>query len=212
MLESVEVRWFFQGQMPDKLLPILDDSNIQSKWACRSDYYLLIGNCDNVGIKLRNSRLELKWLKKSSNLDLPQLNIYGKIEHWIRWEWNDKKPFNDILQFIHLNKGNTWIKIDKNRLQQKFNIHDNSLVEVSSESIHFDFAIEITRLNAFDQPWWSIAFDSYLKENHEYFFTLLSQRYVNDDLRTLLKTESSYGYPKWISKNSKLEWISKKLD
>ena len=203
MLESVEIRWFFQGQMPDKLHSILDDSNIQSKWESRSDYYLLIEKCDNVGIKLRNSRLELKWLKKSNNFNLPQFNIDGKIEHWIRWEWNDTKSLNNILQFIHLNKDNPWIKIDKNRLQQKFNIHDNSLVDVSSESIHFDFAIEITRLNAFDQPWWSIAFDSFLKENHEYFFTQLLKRYVNKDLQTLLKTESSYGYPKWISKNSK---------
>jgi len=152
---------------------------------------------------LRNSRLELKWLKKSTNFNLPQLNVTGQIEHWIRWEWNDTKSLNNILQFIHLNKDNPWIKIDKNRLQQKFNIHDNSLVEVSSESIHFDIAIEITRLNAFDQPWWSIAFDSFLKENHEYFFTPLLKRYVNKDLRTLLKIESSYGYPKWISKNSK---------
>ena len=203
MLESVEIRWFFQGQMPDKLHSILGDSDIQSKWESRSDYYLLIEKCDNVGIKLRNSRLELKWLKKSKNFNLPQFNIDGKIEHWIRWEWNDTKSLNNILQFIHLNKDNPWIKIDKNRLQQKFNIHDNSLVEVSSESIHFDIAIEITRLNAFDQPWWSIAFDSFLKENHEYFFTQLLKRYVNKDLRTLLKIESSYGYPKWISKNSK---------
>jgi hypothetical protein len=104
MLESVEIRWFFQEQMPDNLLPILGDSNIQSKWTSRSDYYLLIEKCDNVGIKLRNSRLELKWLKKSNNFNLPQLNIDGKIEHWIRWEWNDTKSFNDIYQLTYVSE------------------------------------------------------------------------------------------------------------
>ena len=165
MLESVEIRWFFQGQMSDKLLAILGDSNIQSKWESRSDYYLLIEKCDSMGIKLRNSRLELKWLKKSNNFNLPQLNIDGKIEHWIRWEWNDTKSFNNILQFIHLNKDNPWLKIDKCRSQKKFKIQADSLVDVQSESVHFDFAIEITKLKIFEQYWWSIAFDSFLKEN-----------------------------------------------
>ena len=203
MLESVEIRWFFQGQIPDKLHSILDDSYIQSKWESRSDYYLFIDKCDNIGIKLRNSRLELKWLKKSNIFALSQLNVDGKIEYWIRWEWNDTKSFNDILQFIHLNKDIPWVKIDKNRLQQKFNIHDNSLVDVSSESVHFDFAFEITQLKSYEQSWWSIAFDSFLKEKNEYFFTQLIKKYMNNEFQILLKSISSYGYPKWISKISK---------
>jgi len=171
MLESVEIRWFFQGPMPDKLHSIIDNSNIQSKWESRSDYYLLVEKCDNVGIKLRNSRLELKWLKISNNFNLPQFDVDGKIEHWIRWEWNDTKSFNEVLQFIHLNKDNPWIKIDKSRLQKKFKIQDDSITELQSESVYFDFAIEITQLKIFEQYWWSVAFDSFLKERHEYFFT-----------------------------------------
>lgn len=200
MLESVEIRWFFQGHMPDKLYSIIDNSNIQSKWESRSDYYLLIEKCDNVGIKLRNSRLELKWLKISNNFNLPQFAVDGKIEHWIRWEWNDTKSFNEVLQFIHLNKDNPWIKIDKSRLQKKFKIQDDSITELQSESVYFDFAIEITQLKIFEQYWWSVAFDSFLKERHEYFFTQLIKRYVNREIHPLLKSSLSCGYPKWISK------------
>ena len=200
MLESVEIRWFFQGHMPDKLYSIIDNSNIQSKWESRSDYYLLIEKCDNVGIKLRNSRLELKWLKISNNFNLPQFDVDGKIEHWIRWEWNDTKSFNEVLQFIHLNKDNPWIKIDKSRLQKKFKIQDDSITELQSESVYFDFAIEITQLKIFEQYWWSVAFDSFLKERHEYFFTQLIKRYVNREIHPLLKSSLSCGYPKWISK------------
>ena len=200
MLESVEIRWFFQGPMPDKLHSIIDNSNIQSKWESRSDYYLLIEKCDNVGIKLRNSRLELKWLKISNNFNLPQFDVDGKIEHWIRWEWNDTKSFNEVLQFIHLNKDNPWIKIDKSRLQKKFKIQDDSITELQSESVYFDFAIEITQLKIFEQYWWSVAFDSFLKERHEYFFTQLIKRYVNREIHPLLKSSLSCGYPKWISK------------
>ena len=200
MLESVEIRWFLQGRMPDNLYSIFDDSDIQSKWEIRSDYYLLIEDSGNIGIKLRNSRLELKWLKKSNNFTLPQLNVDGKIEYWVRWEWDDTKSFNDILQFIHLNKDNPWIKVDKSRFQKKFKIHGDSLVDVSSESIHFDYAIEITQLKIYEQSWWSIGFDSFLKDGHEYFFTQLIKRYVDREISPLLKPDLSYGYPKWISK------------
>ena len=200
MLESVEIRWFFQGGMPDNLYSIFDDSDIQSKWDIRSDYYLLIEDSGNIGIKLRNSRLELKWLKRSNNFTLPQLNIDGKIEYWVRWEWDNTKSFNDILQFIHLNKDNPWIKIDKSRFQKKFKIQGDSLVDVSSEHVHFDYAIEITQLKIYEQSWWSIGFDSFLKDGHEYFFTQLIKRYVDREIRPLLKPDLSYGYPKWISK------------
>jgi hypothetical protein len=58
--------------MPEKLYSMLGDSHIRPKWESRSDYYLLIEKCYNVGIKLRNSRLELKYLIKSNNFNLPQ--------------------------------------------------------------------------------------------------------------------------------------------
>jgi hypothetical protein len=200
MLESVEIRWFFQGRIPDNFYLIFNDSDDQTKWETRSDYYLLNEYGDNIGIKLRNSRLELKWLKRSNNFTLPQLNIDGKIEYWVRWEWNDTKSFNDVLQFIRFNKDSPWIKIDKSRFQKKFKIHDDSLAEVKSESVYFDFAIEITKLKTFEQYWWSIAFDSFLKERYEYFFSQLIKRYVNKEVQSLLKLDSSYSYPTWISK------------
>ena len=200
MLESLEIRWFFQGRIPDNFYLIFNDSDDQTKWETRSDYYLLNEYGDNIGIKLRNSRLELKWLKRSNNFALPQLNIDGKIEYWVRWAWNDTKSFNDVLQFIRFNEDSPWIKIDKSRFQKKFKIQDDSLAEVQSESVYYDFAIEITKLKTFEQYWWSIAFDSFLKERYEYFFSQLIKRYLNKEVQSLLKLDSSYSYPTWISK------------
>ena len=80
MLESIELRWFYRGHIPNRLCGLFSDSNQQTKPELRTDYYLLIGNCDNLGIKLRNSRLEIKWLKKREHFDLPKENIEGKQE------------------------------------------------------------------------------------------------------------------------------------
>ncbi len=79
MLESVEIRWFYKGSLPNKLFHIFDKSDVQPNFESRSDYYLLIENCDNIGIKLRNSRLELKWRKNNNHSILHNRNIIGRL-------------------------------------------------------------------------------------------------------------------------------------
>ena len=200
MLESIEIRWFYRGHVPNRLHELFSNSNLQTEPESRTDYYLLIGNCDNLGIKLRNSRLEIKWLKKREHFDLPEKNIEGKQERWIRWEWNDTNSFNEVLRFIQVNKDNPWVKIDKKRVQKKFSIIDNSLVEISGENIHFDFSIELTQLKVYEHPWWSFGIDTFQNKNIVHFFIQLFEQYSDEEFRKNLKSTSSYGYPEWISK------------
>lgn len=200
VLESIEIRWFYKGHVPNRLYELFSGSNLQIKPELRTDYYLLIGNCDSLGIKLRNSRLEIKWLKKREHFDLPKKNIEGKQERWIRWEWNDTNSFNEILQFIQVGKDNPWVKIDKKRVQKKFSVFDNSLVEIPQENIPFDFSIELTQLKVYEHPWWSIGIDTFQNENEVHFFIQLIEQYTDEQFQKNLKSTSSYGYPEWISK------------
>jgi hypothetical protein len=200
VLESIEIRWFYKGQIPNKLYQLFSNSNLQTKPELRTDYYLLIENCDSLGIKLRNSRLEIKWLKKREHFDFSKKNIEGNQERWIRWEWNDTNSFNEILRFIQVNKDNPWVKIDKKRIQKKFSIFDNSLVEIPLENAHFDFSIELTQLKVYEHLWWSIGCDTFQNKNDVRFFIQLIEQYTDEQFRKSLKSDSSYGYPKWISK------------
>lgn len=200
MLESVELRWFYEDHSPLNLDKIFKSSKIQTNYEIRSDYYLLIKNCDYIGIKLRNSRLEIKWRNYDQLFDLPKLNISGKIEHWIRWEWNDINPFKDIVQFLQVNKVNPWVKIDKKRFQKKFNIQNKLLVEVTSNEQSSDFAIEITELKVNNQLWWSVGFDSFTSCNKITFLKQIIETQLMDQFQINLQVEQSYGYPKWLSK------------
>ncbi len=101
---------------------------------------------------------------------------------------------------MKLNENHPWIKVDKNRFQKKFNIIDNLLVEVSPRNLYFDFAMEITQLKIYRQSWWSIGFDSYLRDNHDHFFIHLIERYMDKQFQNYLKSDASFGYPEWITK------------
>ena len=124
----------------------------------RTDHYLLVQGCDNIGIKVRNSRLEIKRRRDVRPYDISELNISGNIERWERWEWNDKTACIEIEQSIYRDDENPWIKVDKKRWQKKFSILDKVLLPVPSQSLYYDscygdYRIEIK---------WQIVVDHWL--------------------------------------------------
>ncbi len=203
MLESIELRWFYEGDLPSHIKTSFN-LNLQDNYETRSDYYLLLRNCYNIGIKLRDARLEIKWRKNVSAFDLINLDITGKIEEWIRWEWNDINPYKEIVKFLKINQFDPWIIVDKKRSQNKFNIKDNLLVKIPSNADYSDGAIEITELEINDQKWWSIGIDLFFKDNNiNSSIPILRQIieiYLIDKLQIELNREKSYGYPEWMSK------------
>ena len=127
MLKSTEIRWFFEGKIPFNVTKILKEPSLDIS-ENRTDHYLLVQGCDNIGIKIRNSRLEIKRRRDVQPYYLSKLNISGNIERWERWEWNDKTACIEIEQLIYKDDENPWIKVDKKRWQRKFNVRDNDLI------------------------------------------------------------------------------------
>ena len=50
---------FFEGKIPINVTKILEEAGLDTS-ENRTDHYLLVAGCDNIGIKVRNSRLEIK--------------------------------------------------------------------------------------------------------------------------------------------------------
>ena len=59
MLKSTEMRWFFEGMIPINVTKILKETGLDIS-ENRTDHYFLVQACDDIGIKVRNSRLEIK--------------------------------------------------------------------------------------------------------------------------------------------------------
>ena len=198
MLKSTEIRWFFEGKVPINVTKILEETGLDIS-ENRSDHYLLVQGCDNIGIKIRNSRLEIKRRRDVQPYDISKLNISGNIERWERWEWNDKTACIEIEQLIYKDDKNPWIKVDKKRWQKKFSVHDNILLLVPSQVLYSDLAMEITELKSNGESWWTIGFDLFTEQDRSFFDQLIETCPVLQ-LEVDLKKEWSFGYPSWLSR------------
>jgi hypothetical protein len=149
--------------------------------------------CDNIGIKIRNSGLEIKCRRDVQPYYISKLYISGNIEWWERWEWNDRTNFNEIEQLVFKDDKNLWIRVDKKQWQKKFNVRDNDLISVPSQVLYSDLAMEITELKSNRKSWWTIGFDSFTGQNHSFFDKLIETCPVLH-LEVDLKKEWSFGY------------------
>jgi hypothetical protein len=197
MLKSTEIRWFFEGKIPINVTKILKEASLDIS-ENRIEHYLLVQGCDNIGIKIRNSRLEIKRRQDVQPYYLSKLNISGNIERWERWEWNDKTACTEIEQLIYKDDKNPWIKVDKKRWQKKFTVRDNDLILLPSQQLYSDFAMEITKLKLNKKSYWTVGFDSFTRQDRSFFDRLIEICPILQ-FKVDFKKEWSFGYPHWIS-------------
>jgi hypothetical protein len=198
MLKSTEIRWFFEGKIPNNVNKILNETNLDVS-ENRTDHYLLVQGCDNIGIKIRNSRLEIKRRRDVRPYNISRLNINGHIERWDRWEWNDKTAYIEVEQLIYRDDINPWIKVDKKRWQKKLNIRDNDLIQVPSQEPYPDYAMEITELKINGKLWWTIGLDSFTEQDCSFFDRLIETGPILQ-FKIDLKKDWSFGYSNWLSR------------
>lgn len=197
MFESTEIRWFFKGKIPTIVNWSNETGSHNISVESRIDYYLLIPDTDYIGIKLRNSRLEIKWRRKVHEFNSSNLTISGFVENWLKWDWNSNTSHIEMVQLFKKNEQNPWVRVHKKRIQKKFNIYDNRLISISSRELYSDFALEITELVANNQAWWSVGLDSFSGKENPYFDQIILEHLTKPYTLSLGK-ESSYGYPHWL--------------
>src|SRR5438093_13146168 len=82
MSTTAEVRWFFEGQVPDEIEQWFCRSNLALKAAPREDHYLLFPAVLGLGLKLREGRLEVKTLIKTLGVRSFTADVAGTVQVW----------------------------------------------------------------------------------------------------------------------------------
>lgn len=202
MLSSWELRWLYDGSVPDPVMKWFEtglgmanhlplDAELP-----RDDYYLPLKGTDSIGIKLSRGRLELK--RRSKNFKYTdQGGISGRAEYWSRWAWNDKKRGARVQEVMDRFD---WVRVNKRRIQRKYNITKGQLTEIPNIRSDAECAIEITSLELPNSHWWSLAIDSYGDQGRA------NRKNLSLAVNLLLSYfpiakpmfDWSYGYPKWI--------------
>jgi hypothetical protein len=212
--ESVELRWFFHGQLPGLLLQRFKDFAAFRKFEIskesRADYYLK-NKRETVGIKLRKDGdekdIELKFLKASAPHD--ESNVSGQVERWRKWKFPAAKfNFRNERSVLETE----WIAVDKTR-------YSMDIPALSSKSKKEGCSFELTSISSSYGSFWTIGFEAFSDSgNEEGNFThavnLTNLDFFGNDLQVIdggqqlmqvhqqrvrFSKDNSFNYPKFIS-------------
>src|SRR5208337_5339069 len=124
---GVELRWFFNGIMPADVqywfanqLP----GNQPAKENSRKDLYFIVGDREDLGLKISRGFLELKWRQDSQPFSLSEPRIIGVKETWIKEKWGYAKEYANNLEmaFGKSNLKGCRVEVQKIRSMRKYKV------------------------------------------------------------------------------------------
>lgn len=202
MFPTVEVRWFFRGDVPTEV----------EEWFCshgpdaeeqppRVDHYLQIVEGDSLGIKLREGRVEVKQRYGQQTIRRFGNQTEGCVEQWCKWSF-ELAQTSDLDATL---KGNSskWIGIKKNRKLHTFCGLDHQPARDLSSCGSLDqgcsWEIAKVKVDGSEEAWWSVGFEAFGKENKLWETLLIvAERILSLDKAPTFEIKHSYGYPSWL--------------
>lgn len=195
MFPTVETRWFYPGAIPSDVLAWYHyGEHAPEAQPTRIDYYLRLANNDDLGIKLREGRVEIKQRAAQYGVEHLHERVHGLVEGWRKWSFG----VNDIGSGI----GNIgWIAIRKARRLRRYLVTDDGEIVAftGTEMITQGCNIELAEVTLQGEPWWSLAFETFGPEATLHTtFTRVAQHTLRGDAIPHLDAEHSYGYAHWL--------------
>lgn len=215
MLPTVEVRWFYQGDVPETTLQRFrsgafpqDRGTIEE----RKDVYLYLPGVDSLGIKLRGTntqrangadQLEIKRREHEGSVVTFMPGVTGRLERWIKWAFQGESSDPQLSSMLTATD-EAWVSVSKVRYLRKYTVtSDKRVLEVRlNEWPDNGCNVEITKLIApGGQGWWTLGFEAFgvsgapiednLRLSASYFFT--------ETALGMFEAKDSYGYPRWLN-------------
>jgi hypothetical protein len=187
-LITCEMRWFFDGPLPDEATRWFE-GGAAAPW--RDDRYLVLPGVADMGIKRREGRLEIKGRTVVLGNHRIAPAIEGVAERWCKWSYDPA-----IESFL----GRATIVVGKCRVQRYFLLSsDGSAQETAQRDLaRRGFSVELTRIRLAGADHWSLGVEAAPDDG-----TLLDDllRALADVLRGFplpLPPMRSRSYPGWL--------------
>lgn len=215
---SWELRWFSAGEVPQEVnswFKDLDESSYIIYENPREDHQMWASKaCENMGIKIREEKLEIKWRKQVEPYSLPAGNASGIAENWLKWNWTSGESYpGAYLSFLVEYPQGPTVKINKKRILRRYRALHQSNNNIQNDDDNDDYKlspltsriidgmgiqVEITNLEIRNKHWWSIAFETFGAEDAN-LLHMTANRFLSKYGGPHLTEDNSYGYPHWIS-------------
>jgi hypothetical protein len=177
-LSTLEVRWFFAGPLEEtgpgieewfRTRPRLDGSGTPPPltWApappaWRQDRYLLVPDCNDMGIKWREGRLEIKGRASALGERRFAPGIEGVCERWIKWSYGGDRV---AQRFSRLFQDGAIVPVEKRRLQRLCRFVDaGEATEIAPDQPRergLNVELARIRLPGRGAAHWSLAFEAF---------------------------------------------------
>jgi hypothetical protein len=204
MLKTAEMRWFYTGKVPENVQhwfeKELPGDNLRSR-DTREDVYLWIPQCEFLGVKHRESRLEIKWRQQALGKWPLSDRIVGNAEIWIKWLCVD--PESDTMLPTNVMTQPSWIGVQKQRQQRIYTYPPEQQVQPApaDEWLSSGGGVELTQLRVANQDWWTLGIEVFgegrdLLDVLQAIATIVTASYPGETMTA----QHSFGYPAWLAK------------
>jgi hypothetical protein len=175
-LATIEVRWFFQGPLsaaPDVepwFMTRPGGDAAPAGWepappAWREDRYLPVPDADDIGIKWREGRLEIKGRIADLGPCAFAPDIEGRCERWIKWSSAGEFVSQRFLGLFEGRAAAGIILVEKRRLQWLFKLGEGGETTAvnGSEPRVCGLNLELARIRVGGrgEEHWSLAFEAF---------------------------------------------------
>ena len=191
MLETIEMRWFFERVPLDAARHFDRHTEVQE----RTDWYSTPVN-PLCGIKVREGKLEAKLRAQAFGIrDLSPL--VGYLESWRKWSLDF--PAEEYPQETEM-RAVDWLPVAKWRQLQRFQVDADTITPTAVRPLN-GCEFEMTRLVLAEREFWTVGFEAVgtrerLADNLQRVAALVVER---GGLFEAFTTSNSYGYAQWLS-------------
>lgn len=182
VLRTLEMRWFKQGEIPLAISRWFNQDcpgkRVQEAES-RIDWYLQpIAPCDNLNIKFRQGRLEVKWREQQFPPVALAQQGQGRVEQWVKWLC-EAESMQDFLP-----QDPAWVAVEKARLQRQFVLSPEAFCNV-----------ELTQLRVQEQNWWTFGLES--TGDQDSLYQIVWE--VGQNCPETFTKEDAAAYPHWLA-------------
>ncbi len=202
MIETVELRWFFPGHIPEDMVVWFEQIPSEEEiieQPIRVDKYLWTKPQEGVGVKVREGRVEVKQRTGEPRTVQMGEQVCGVIELWEKRQVVDA----DLDELAEVGK---WVPVEKKRRLRHFYgkgaaIAKQFLAKHRPEAVlPPDCHLEITAVRLAGAAWWTLGFEA---EGTEVVVEEKLLPIVEKVFETAppmaLDVSASFGYPQWLA-------------
>lgn len=210
MYLTLEVRWFYPGPPPRRLVDWLArTSRLPAAQPPRQDHYLRLDGQPALGIKLREGNLEVKTRLEDPREVALGPRAVGRVARWRKWSFPlaqgtapEAGGGTTSLERL-LVPAPSWIAVDKARRLAAYRVGGGMEAAIVPLGVPLTLGceFELSCVRAGGEEWWSVCFEAFGQESDlERALRAVTAGVLGHGWPVALDVEFSFGYPAWLDR------------